>query len=284
MLRGTVDYVDPYDPQGRISTDGGEVVSFRPRQNVVGGAVVRVYRDDVVFCRLEGNDMRVDFVPEWARRCRFVHSWSLWGNSVKGAAEAYQQSIAATGEVKQQLRGLEYRPSYVGELGEFERDNFHSASVVLWRRHEGRVQYLMAFERRKGSLRLNFFGGKRASLEETPAETMRREVFEETAEKVDIDAVDEGVVLWCKASKQVVFLHELDFDAASQVQELRRPPEVPQDVFEQHGAAPEGVVTAVWVGLDHLLSNVRGRNSDLQAWQVEWVRLLHEHGQLPSGV
>lgn len=94
---------------------------------------------------------------------------------------------------------------------------------------------------------------------------MTREVAEETAALLEVATESiTGPVIWDPESKQAVFVHELagGTDIVQAIQGLGHPPEVAQDVFDCHGAKPEGVVTAVWASTDMFR-------------EAQWRRLLH---------
>jgi len=219
--------------------------------------------DELYFDETPARDGRlkacnVSLLPVWARDCAFARSWDVW------EGEDAVDRVA----LKDALKAFPTSPDlYLGVLREQDAVGYHAASCVVWRRRGGHVQFLMAYERRKDALALNFLGGKRDSVDERAGETMSREVAEETGGAVRIHDPDTDRVIWCPRSKQVVFVHEFDEDA-----ELPdHPPEVAPETFRQHGAKPEGIVTAVWIGRDRLFAR-RGTHP----WIRAWIRLLGE--------
>ena len=198
----------------------------------------------------------VSLLPVWARSCRFADSWDVWEG----------EDTVDRAALKAELRAFPTSHDlYLGSLRERDAMGYHAASCVLWRRRGDLVQFLMAYERRKDALGYNFLGGKRDSMDERAVETMSREVAEETGGAVRIHSVDTDRVIWCPTSKQVVFLHEFDQD----VELPEHPPEVSPDTFSQHGAKPDGIVTAVWIGKDRLFAG-RGTHS----WIRPWIKKL----------
>jgi len=68
-------------------------------------------------------------------------------------------------------------------LKQNEMEGFHAASAILWKVFpDGTVKFFMALERRKKTMLINCFGGKRDEMSEDPLATMCREIKEETGE------------------------------------------------------------------------------------------------------
>jgi hypothetical protein len=109
--------------------------------------------------------------------------------------------------------------SYVsddGVLRECDAVGFRAAGAILWRRlpESGEPVALMASEARHQGLKLNFLGGKRDAIAETPAVVAARECGEETLEELSEqarEAMRRGMApaAWCAQSMYCLFLHEL---------------------------------------------------------------------------
>jgi hypothetical protein len=93
---------------------------------------------------------------------------------------------------------------FENDLKDSDLNGFAAAGVLIWRkRPNGQKQYLMALEYRNRVTRLNFIGGKRDTLTETPIKTGLRELGEETFMKLPMDTTMRTLV-WLPESKFVM--------------------------------------------------------------------------------
>jgi len=182
--------------------------------------------------------------------------------------------------LKKQLRHIitEKQP-YVAQsmLKAAEQDGFHATSAILWRHNSKKncVEFFMAYERRRGKLGFNFFGGKRDDIEEKIHTTLCREINEETAGLLILEpGFFTGPVLWDPGTQQGVFVQELayaDEDIVQAIQDLGHPPEVARGMFEQHSVCPpDCVVTAVWMST----SALSGARHLVPEYAWTWIELL----------
>lgn len=165
----------------------------------------------------------------------------------------------------------------------------------------GEPSVLLILEKRGNHLRLNFIGGKRDYLKETPPETAIREVEEETRGGLNAASFDRmragggggggeggvrvrslGPVLWQSESKYALYMHELteptDCElvlAVSGGQSLRGG----GGLFDVRPAV-DMVGTKVrglrWVALRHLLDE-RWRRRSMHPFASEMAHALREH-------
>ena len=100
------------------------------------------------------------------------------------------------------------------ELRPNDAAGFAAAGVLPWRFGAGGVEVLMASEFRHGVTLLNFLGGKRDAMYETPRTTASREVAEETLGLLHVDLAAVRFMVWDAPAKYAIFVPRHPIDSA----------------------------------------------------------------------